>query len=162
MNKIKKIAQDPNTTKILQNFLAILYLNSTFSQTAHWTAKGSTSYGDHLLYERLYKENSEELDHFAEQFIPLGGEQVVNPLQLLSASAQKIQKLLQFEGEPTPEDLAKAALRCELFVLANLKKLYQTLKAKKSLSMGGDDLLMGMYQEHESHVYLLKQRLKSE
>jgi DNA-binding ferritin-like protein len=158
--QIKKIAQDTSTTKILQNFFAILFLNSTFSQSAHWTAKGTPSYADHLLYERLYKENSEELDQYIEQFIPLGGEQIANPLATLSLSAQKIQKLLQFEGEPAPTDIANAALRCEGFVLANLKKLYQTLKKNKKLSMGADDLLMGMYQSHESHVYLLKQRLK--
>ena len=160
MKNITKIAQDPSTTKILQNFFAILFLNSTFSQTAHWTAKGTPSYADHLLYERLYKENSEELDQYIEQFIPVGGEQITNPLALFQLSAKKIEKLIQFEGEPTPEDLAKAALRCEGFLLANLKKLYNTLKESKKLSMGADDLLMGMYQTHESHTYLLKQRLK--
>lgn len=158
--KINKVAQDSSTTKILQNFFAILFLNSTFSQSAHWTAKGTPSYSDHLLYERLYKENSEELDQYIEQFIPLGGEQITNPLATLGLAAQKIQKLLQFEGEPEPKDIAKAALRCEMFLLANLKKLYNTLKESKKLSMGSDDLLMGMYQTHESHTYLLKQRLK--
>ena len=162
MNQIKKVAQDPNTTKILQNFLAILYLNSTFSQTAHWTAKGSTSYSDHLLYERLYKENSEELDHFAEQFIPLGGEQIINPLALLQNASNKIQTMLQFNEEPTPHELANAALICETTLLKSLKSLYKTLKDSKDLSMGSDDLLMGMYQQHESHIYLIKQRLKSE
>jgi DNA-binding ferritin-like protein len=162
METIIKVAQDPSTTKILQNFFAILFVNSTFSQTAHWTAKGTPSYADHLLYERLYKENSEELDSYIEQFIPLGGEQIANPLSLFQLSAQKIQKLIQFEGEPSPEDLAKAALHSELFLLANLKKLYKLLKEEKKLSMGADDLLMGMYQQHESHVYLLKQRLKKD
>ncbi len=162
MNNITKKAQDPSVTNLLQNFFSILYFNTAFSQTAHWTSKGSNSYGDHLLYERLYKENNEELDSFAEQFIPLGGEQVVNPLVLLSSSADKIAKVLQFSDEPNSEDLAKAALKCEVVLLANLKKLYKILKSKKTLSMGSDDLLMGMYQQHESHVYLLKQRLKEE
>lgn len=160
MSNLKKIAQDPASTKILQNFFAILFLNSTFSQTAHWTSKGSSSYADHLLYERLYKENSEELDQYIEQFIPLGGEQIANPTQTLSLAAQKISKLLNFSNEPSPEELAQAALTCEKFLLANLKKLYKTLKEAKTLSMGADDLLMGMYQTHESHTYLLKQRLK--
>jgi DNA-binding ferritin-like protein len=159
---IKKSAQDSSTTKILQNFFAILFTNSTFSQTAHWTAKGTPAYADHLLYERLYKENSEELDQYIEQFIPLGGEEITNPLMLFQLSAQKIQKLAQFDGEPSPSDLAEVALKCELFVLANLKKLYKTLKDSEKLSMGADDLLMGMYQQHESHVYLLKQRLKKD
>jgi DNA-binding ferritin-like protein len=159
---MNKKAQDASTTEVLQNFLSILYFNTTFSQAAHWTSKGVNSYGDHLLYERLYKENNEELDSFAEQFIPLGGEQVVNPLVLLSSSADKIAKVLQFNEEPNSEDLAKAALKCELVLLANLKKLYKILKSKNTLSMGADDLLMGMYQQHESHVYLLRQRLKAD
>jgi DNA-binding ferritin-like protein len=160
MNNIIKKAQDPAATKILQSFFSILYLNTTFSQTAHWTAKGTSSYADHLLYERLYKENSEELDQFAEQFIPLGGEQVVNPLILLQSSAQKLSKLLQFPDEPSPEELAEASLKIETALLKSLKSLYDTLKESKTLSMGADDLLMGMYQQHESHIYLIKQRLK--
>jgi DNA-binding ferritin-like protein len=160
MHNFKKIAQDPATTKILQNFFSILFFNTTFSQTAHWTSKGSSSYSDHLLYERLYKENSEELDQFIEQFIPLGGEQIANPQKTLSLAAEKIDKILQFPDEPTPEDLANASLICENFLLSNLKKLYQTLKEMNCLSMGADDLLMAMYQQHESHLYLLKQRLK--
>lgn len=157
-----KKAQDASTTETLQNLFSTLFLNSTFSQTAHWTAKGTPAYADHLLYERLYEENSEELDSYIEQFIPLGGEQITNPLHLFQSSADKIQKLIQFEGEPTPEDLAKAALRTEMFVLSHIKKVYKELKSGEKLSMGADDLLMSMYQQHESHIYLLKQRLKTE
>jgi hypothetical protein len=40
-----------------------------------------------------------------------------------------------------------------------LSKTYATLKAKRSLSLGMDDLLMSLANERERVIYLLQQRL---
>jgi hypothetical protein len=40
-----------------------------------------------------------------------------------------------------------------------LSKTYATLKAKRSLSLGMDDLLMSLANEREQAIYLLQQRL---
>ena len=41
--------------------------------TLHWQAEGASSYGDHLLYERLYKARVEEIDRVAELIAALFG-----------------------------------------------------------------------------------------
>ena len=34
------------------------------------------------------------------------------------------------------------------------------MKEEESLTLGFDDMLMSLYNEHEGNVYLLKQRIK--
>jgi CheY-like chemotaxis protein len=41
--------------------------------TLHWQAEGTPSYGDHLLYKRLYKARVEEIDRVAELIAALFG-----------------------------------------------------------------------------------------
>lgn len=56
-------------------YIASLKALALIHQHSHWTAKGVTFYGDHLLFERLYNDTLELLDEAAEKFVGLLGDQ---------------------------------------------------------------------------------------
>ncbi len=144
----------------LMEFLACLKLNLDYLQAAHWISKGNSSYGDHLLFERIYKESNEEIDSYAEKVLALSSDDVVNPIKVLSIAAERIPKIVSFDGNHDGSDLAKHAVNSEKYVLVELEKLYASLKEQDNITMGLDDLLMEMHNNHENHIYLLRQRVK--
>jgi len=133
-------------------FLAMIH------QTHHWISRGDTYYGDHLLFERLYNETNGELDGIAERAVGLGYEQNVN----VSLQALQLMKLVQGYGAinsiPQPTELAKRSLQAEKTFLVTVDACVESLKEKGKLTRGLDNLLAGIEDVHESHVYLLKQR----
>lgn len=175
--KIKKIANEYELRKKLavmkaspkqvnisvedmQDLFAVLRANVIFLQYAHWVTKSDTYYGDHILYERLYDESNEELDDFAEKIIPFAGEDSVDPIVVI----QKTHQVLSDYSEATKdkEALSKIALNMEQRVLQGLEEVYKSLEDSDELTMGFDDLLQAMHNLHESHIYLLGQRVKGE
>ena len=63
-------------SKSLLDLLATLFAVKTYAWTAHWNAKGPTSYSDHLLWERLYTKIDKSIDKLGEQFVNLTGQPV--------------------------------------------------------------------------------------
>jgi starvation-inducible DNA-binding protein len=144
----------------LMEFLACLKLNLTYIQAAHWISKGKSFYGDHLLFERIYNELAEEIDAYAEKVLALSGDETVNPIDVLSVAAERLPKIVKFSGGQDGDELAKYAINSEKYVLAELEKLYHTLKEQDKLTLGFDDMLMSMHNNHENHIYLIQQRAK--
>ena len=127
-------------------------------QVHHWTAKGDTFYGDHLLFERLYNAASGEVDSIAEKSIGLGGVDNVNlPLQLKQVS-QLAQSYGMASTIPQPSELARRSLIVEVGFLRCVAHCVESLKEQCLLTRGLDNLLAGIEDVHEGHVYLLKQR----
>jgi DNA-binding ferritin-like protein len=127
-------------------------------QTHHWTAKGDPFYGDHLLFERLYNGVLEDVDALAEKSVGLGGNDNVNlPLQI-----QQLNTLAQSYGAsstlPQASDLSKRSLIAEVAFLRCATHCVQSLKEMGLMTRGLDNLLAGIEDKHEGHVYLLKQR----
>jgi DNA-binding ferritin-like protein len=151
--------EDKGSDSIL-SFLAALKMNLAYSQTAHWVAKGDSSYGDHLLYERLYEENLEEIDLFAEKFIPIAGEKIVNPIELEKQTAIKLSEVISFNDKMIDLDIAENVLKAEEYVVKSITDLHTFLTSKDILTIGAEDLITEICSTHENHCYLLKQRLK--
>lgn len=133
-------------------FLAMVH------QTHHWTAKGDPFYGDHLLFERLYNGVLEDIDALAEKSVGLGSNDNVNlPLQV-----QQLNTLAQSYGTsstlPQASDLSKRSLVAEVSFLRCAAHCAQSLKEMGLMTRGLDNLLAGIEDKHEGHVYLLKQR----
>lgn len=133
-------------------FLAMVH------QTHHWTAKGDPFYGDHLLFERLYNETTEDIDDLAEKTVGLGNEANVN----LSLQLQQINQLVQGYGAastiPSSSELARRSLGAEVAFLRCAAAMADSLHEHGLLTRGLDNMLQGLEDRHESHVYLLKQR----
>ena len=71
-------------------------------------------------------------------------------------------KLVQGYGAtttiPHPSDLARRSYQAEMTFLKATARLVDCLKECGRLSRGVDNMIAGIEDKHENHVYLLKQR----
>lgn len=122
-------------------------------QTAHWQSGGANYYGDHLLFQRLYEAILPEIDSVAERAIGTGGTSLLDGIKQATQTAE-IVTLLRGAPASSPKDLVAISLNAEVLVL---EVLAEALSGR--LSQGQQNLLQGIADTHEGHVYLLQQRL---
>ena len=140
---------------VILGMLRTLYLTH---QTHHWTASGDPFYGDHLLFQKLYELNLEQIDSVAEKSVGLGSTNLVNltgQLQLVSALQECLQKPFAM---PHPNQLIETSLVAETTFLHFMRHACASLKETGLMTHGLDNLLAGIEDSHEGSVYLLKQR----
>lgn len=129
--------------------------------TSHWRSSGPNSFGDHLMYERLYKKVDDEIDDLAEQLVQLGGSPAVDPPAMLSDAARRISKIEEHMRPDPQTRLATRALAMENALVRTISDVRLRLQQADALSLGLDNLLAGVADTHNKHLYLLKQRLSS-
>lgn len=139
----------------------LVYLKHLYAlhQNHHWVAMGDPYYGDHLLFQRLYEGTVEEIDGVAEKAIGLGCTSNVD-LQLVHSQLLKL--VTGADGAstiPQSSDLAKKSLMAELNFLKVVEHSISSLKECGLLTPGLANMLEGIADKHEGHVYLLKQRI---
>lgn len=139
---------------LLSQLLAILQGIQWAHWTAHWQSKGTPSYGDHLLFERLYGSLKEEIDGLAEKLVAYYG---VESVAATASIADAHRFLASYDQVP---DLYKRALMMELHLQNALKRVYDGIKESGEMSLGLDDFIMALANNHETHIYLLRQRLR--
>lgn len=186
MNKMKRrlaesyevlLTTEPNLNIIVDNMVAewgglayaelsvlLVYLKflATIHQNHHWVTKGDPYYGDHLLFQRLYGDIADEVDSVAEKAIGLGSVTNVD----VKLQTVQLDKLVSGYGTastmPQQAELAKRSLHAELNFLKVTAHLVESMKACGLLTRGLDNLLAGIEDKHEGHVYLLKQRIMTQ
>ena len=148
-------------TPYSQLSVALVHLKYLYAlhQNHHWTAMGDPYYGDHLLFQRLYSDIVEEIDSLAEKSIGLGCTTNVD-LHLMHS---QLLKLISGVGSatmiPQSSGLARKSLVAEMNFLFVMNYLCDSLKECGLMTHGLDNLLAGIEDKHEGHVYLLKQRI---
>lgn len=143
------------SNKIASLYIATLKAIAQIHQHNHWTTRGISFYGDHLLFDRLYDSALEDLDLAAEKLIGLFGDDVINydyQAELLNKVLLKYSKL---EGSPMEMSLA---IEKDFMVFS--KSAYEELEKEGTLSLGLDDMIMAISSNREESVYLLQQSLK--
>jgi len=110
-------------------FLRGIYL---LNQNFHWITSGNNFYGNHLLFERIYKSAESNADLAAEKFV-----EAKNSSNLIQSSL-KLEERFQELSE----------------------KLYECLESQGKLTLGLDDAIMSIASDRETSIYLLKQVLK--
>jgi DNA-binding ferritin-like protein len=127
-------------------------------QTNHWIAKGDPFYGDHLLFERLYNETTNEVDKVAEKAVGMGSEQNVD----LMLQLQQLQRLVNGYGAsqavPQATDLVRRSMMVEVNFISMIDAMCASMQEQGILTKGVENMLQGIADVHEGHVYLLKQR----
>ncbi len=147
-------------TPYAQLSVVLVYLKFLYSihQNHHWTCMGDPFYGDHLLFQRLYEGTVGEIDLIAEKAIGLGCTANVD----LMLQTKQLLRLVKGYGMtttiPQPNDLAKRSLMAEKNFLSAMNHICECLKECNLMTHGLDNLLAGIEDKHEGHVYLLKQR----
>jgi DNA-binding ferritin-like protein len=158
MNKLA--AADP--AKLMNAFVSYLRALYMLHQNNHWQGGGQGAYGNHLLFERLYKQKQEDADAAAEKCIGLFGPESID----LSSQMPAITKIAakfsytNYAGEDVSHSYLTSSLEAEQEFVKFAKNLYDALKASDAMTLGLDDLIMSIASNAETSIYLLKQALR--
>lgn len=141
----------------LQILLAALRGAHWAHLTSHWQVKGESYYGDHQLMERIYGSLTDEIDTLAEKIVSMFGPEGVEPVSQAQIMANTLLPMAEMHSQHDP---IKRALLVEEALQLVFKKVYALLKNQGSLSLGMDDFIMSMANNHETNLYLLRQRTR--
>ena len=144
----------------LKKYLALMKALQNYYQHAHWISKGEPYYGDHLLFERLYGTLGEQIDSLAEKMVGVGGDHFVCVKTVMGITAKILSHVPEMDKNTLGYEMVQTSLKLEKMFLTYTKNLYSKMKEDGSLTLGFDDMLMSLYNEHEGNVYLLGQRVK--
>lgn len=135
-------------------YIASLKAMALIHQHSHWTTKGDTFYGDHLLFERLYNSALKDLDLAAEKFIGLFGPDCLDYQLQAALLNQVLLKYKVVEGKPLVMSLA-----IEKDFIKLSQDAYNCFEDEDTLTLGLDDMVMSIASQREESVYLLQQVL---
>ncbi|GAF78981.1 unnamed protein product, partial [marine sediment metagenome] len=140
----------------MRRMLAVLRAQYWVHQTAHWQVAGTGFYADHQLFQRLYETTQGEIDAIAEKIVGYVGRDGVDAVQSLAMTAHFIAYWSQ------EHDLYRRALQAEDMLQSVFRSSYDVLKEAGALTLGLDDWIMATANTHETHTYLLQQRVADE
>jgi DNA-binding ferritin-like protein len=141
--------------KVAALYIATLQALAIITTQNHWLTRGTTFYGNHLLFERLYDSALDDLDAAAEKMIGIFGDEVLNYELQAELLNKVILKFKNLEGSPLEMSLA-----IEKEFIALSKSAYDCFKEEGKMTLGLDDELMSIASNRETSVYLLQQALK--
>lgn len=139
---------------VLQQLLARMRALFFIHWTAHWQASGPQEYGDHQLFSRLYEAIDDEIDGLAEKMVASFGNDAVD----LNRGVLQMAKVIS----STPGKGVARCLAAEKAFQTWLKAAYEELEKSGDMSLGMDNFLQGIADKHETHVYLLQQRVRGQ
>jgi len=155
---VKKTASiSMNSLTALQILLACLRGAHWAHWTSHWQVRGDAYYGDHLLMERMYGGLVEEIDTLAEKIVGSYGPEAVGPVDQAQIMANTLLPIVEMQAQEHP---ILRALVVEQALQKVFKRVYEFLKEQDTLSLGMDDFIMSLASQHETNVYLIRQRLR--
>jgi hypothetical protein len=142
--------------------LAAIQVETRVHHTHHWMSKGSQAYGDHLLFDRAYNDTQSMIDGLAEKAVGTGSEALIRPVLQAQQELGLLTVLYSDVPEqPSPQLSIMLSLRAVLLVMDLIDWALESLDSKGILSNGVDNQLQGLSDQHETLVYLLKQRTKT-
>lgn len=131
-------------------YVALLRCVGLVHQNHHWLSKGKNFYGNHLLFERIYKTAVEDADLAAEKFVGLFGSDALS----LNLQAQLVGQILK---DFSHDEFVVSSMNIEKKFLEFSESFYKAAKDEDKLSLGLDDMVMSIASNREGAVYLLKQ-----
>ena len=130
--------------------------------SAHHVTRGVGFPGDHDLYSDIYTSYLGLIDGTIEKAVGLTNvESCAAVLPTLSIACQVVERYPCPTGL-TSLGIASTALQVEKDFLGVTEELFKTLETAGQLSLGLNDFLAATANSHETFVYKLQQRMKSE
>jgi DNA-binding ferritin-like protein len=133
----------------LSGLLATLRTAYTLHTTAHWQTKGPTFYGDHELFERLYKGLPDEIDALAEKLVATFGPASVDPVEQVKLMRDMVESFASTEALPS------MSLRVEHEIQSRIRECLAELGDGH---VGLTNFLEDLADKHDTGIYLLGQR----
>jgi len=103
---------------------------------------------------------AEQIDTLGEKIVGAFGDSAVSAKVIVNMMSEILDKTSDMSDDTLGLELATDALKLENLFLEQTRGLYSSMKEEGSLSLGWDDMLMSLANEHESNVYLIGQRTK--
>lgn len=125
-------------------------------QTHHWQTSGDSFYGDHLMFERFYKAVQDEVDTIGEKIAGIDSPKLTNCFFQLRHIHNFVKKV-----NSKTDNLLLVSLAAEIVFIETGELITERLKDEGLLTSGIANMLGDILDRHESHVYLLNQRLAS-
>lgn len=141
--------------KVAALYIASLKGLALIHQHSHWTTKGVAFYGNHLLFERLYKSVLENVDLAAEKFIGLLGDECLDYDMQTDLLSKVLGKYSNLEGSPL-----EMSLTAEKDFIKFAKDAYNCFEEGGRMTLGLDDMIMSISSDREEAIYLLQQTQK--
>jgi hypothetical protein len=141
----------------LVSVLVFLRSLSLIHQSHHWLTSGENYYSDHLLFERLYNQTQEEIDKVGEKAVGAGDLKYIYPGPQSLLISQVVGSLC---NGSKPGAFVEVSVEAERRFILHLRYIMKQMEAKGFLTKGIDNLLAGIEDTHEGHLYLLDQRMK--
>lgn len=139
--------------RLLCDVLGCLRSQYLSYQTSHWQVVGQSFYGNHLLFQRLYKSVREQVDQLAEKLVGYLGREVVGLDHQIKHIAGYTMRWSQIDCHH------KRGLQSEADLQAALKRAYDGIKQVNAMTLGLDDWIMATANAHDENEYLLQQAL---
>lgn len=140
----------------LAEVLGLLQGAAMVHQINHWNTRGGSSYGDHLMFQRLYEDTLPFIDQVAERAVGSGDVQRID----MSEQIQRMAQLAALYGAPKEADqMVWGSLTAVDSCLSKVRQAASALKAEGKYSSGTANLLEGLADKLEEFQYLLKQRV---
>ena len=139
---------------VFSNLLALLRALQWNHLASHWQCQGDASYGDHLLFERIYGTTVKEVDALAEKLVGTYGVAAVDARQQAKLMAFTLHQMGKMS------DPFERGVHFERVLQVELKKCIEAMEDIGQLSLGMDDFLRTVANDHETNIYLLQQKLR--
>lgn len=137
--------------KHLAQVLAVLRAQYLSYQTSHWQVISGNFYGNHLLFERLYKSVQEQVDQLAEKMVGYFGREAVN---LAPSMKRMLGCVLRWNAYSCHH---KRGIASEVELQEAVQEAYDAITESGAMTLGLDDWLMATANQHEENTYLLQQ-----
>ncbi|MED4969287.1 MULTISPECIES: Dps family protein [Anoxybacillaceae] len=115
----------------------------------HWYVKGPQFFTLHEKFEQLYNEAALHIDELAERLLALGGAPIATMKECLEQSSVK-----EATGQETAEQMVATIVSDFETMIGELKEGMQVAEEVGDETTG--DMLLGIHQSLEKHVWMLK------
>jgi len=146
---MQKSLTAPGAESACVRVLVTLQAIERHHHAAHLQASGEDSYGDHLLFQRIYSDVQHEIDGLSEKMVAAFGKACVDA----DARAADAASLLAEWSES--DDTLERALDAEIQLQGTIEDALA-----EDVSPGLENFLQGLADSHEAAIYLLQQRIQ--
>lgn len=146
----------------LSQYLGMLRGMHLWFHGAHHATRGNAFGGDHVdIFGRIYTAIEGEMDGAIEKAVGVTNDEgMACPIHI---TQNALTAMSNYPSPPTlsPLSIAAVGLEMEKNYLEMVEQMFAELEGTGGLSLGLNDFLAASANLHESHVYLLQQRVKS-